>query len=82
MNILPVEAGGMKISPDFDAKAQWTACRSTHKHAMRHFPPVWTQIYIRSVKGCSILGLTKVNRYDSWCLGACIRCGNIWCIGT
>ena len=43
MKILPVEAGGMNISPDFDAEAQLTACRSTHKHAMRLFPPVWTQ---------------------------------------
>ena len=33
----------MNTSPDFDAKAQLTACRSTHKHAMRLFPPVWTQ---------------------------------------
>ena len=33
----------MNISPDFDAKAQLTACRSTYKHAMRLFPPVWTQ---------------------------------------
>ena len=43
MNIFPVEAGGMNISPDFDAEAQLTPCRSTHKHAMRLFPPVWTQ---------------------------------------
>ena len=39
----PFEAGCMNISPDFDAEAQLTACRSTHKHAMRLFPPVWTQ---------------------------------------
>ena len=37
MNILPVEAGAMNISPDFDAEAQLTAYRSTHKHAMRLF---------------------------------------------
>ena len=48
MNILLVEAGGMNISPDFDAKAQLTACHSTHKHAMRLFPPVWTQKYIQN----------------------------------
>ena len=42
-DILPVAAGGMNISPDSDAKAQLTACRSTRKHAMRLFPPVWTQ---------------------------------------
>ena len=39
----PFEVGGMNISPDFDAEAQLTAWRSTHKHAMRLFPPVWTQ---------------------------------------
>ena len=33
----------MNISPDFDAEAQMTLCCSTHKHAMRLFPPVWTQ---------------------------------------
>ena len=38
----------MNISPDFDAEAQLTPCRSTHKHAMRLFPPVWTQNIIRA----------------------------------
>ena len=33
----------MNISPDCDAEAQLTACRSTQKHARRLFPPVWTQ---------------------------------------
>ena len=41
----PLEASGMNISPDSDAEAQLTACRSTRKHAMRLFPSVWTQSY-------------------------------------
>ena len=54
MNILPVEAGGMNISRDSDAEAQLTACRSTRKHVMRLFPPVWTQKYIHtSVGNCA-----------------------------
>ena len=43
MDILPVEAGGKNISPDFVAEAQLAPCSSTRKHAMRLFPPVWTQ---------------------------------------
>ena len=36
-------SGGMNISPDCVAEAQLAACSSTRKHAMRLFPPVWTQ---------------------------------------
>ena len=46
----PVEADGMKISPDCVAEAQLHACCFTRKHAMRHFPSVWTQIYIQYFK--------------------------------
>ena len=38
-----VEAGGMNILPDCVVEAQLAACRPTRKHAMRLFPPVWTQ---------------------------------------
>ena len=42
-----VEAGGMNISPDCVAEAQLATCRSTHKHAMRLFSPVWTQSHLK-----------------------------------
>ena len=72
----PLETSGMNISPDSDAEAQLTACRSTRKHAMRLFPPVWTQSKGFSNRDLTILSMNITQKYLRYWVQ--IYCG---CIG-